>query len=536
MRAGRLLTNPMILVCALLFAAAGALAGGKDRPVVRGDGQLVRAARPWRGIGVNYFDAFSRTLAPEGDTSYEAGFTALQQAGIPFARIEGCGFWPRDNALYQEDPAAYFRRLDAVAESARRHNVGLILSLFWNPSTVPDMVGEPVSAWGKADSRTRAFMRRYVREVVGRYRHTEAVWGYEFGNEYNLGASLPNASTQRPPVAPALGTPAARSERDEWSYEDIRSAFADFAREVRKNDSRCLIVTGDAFPRESAWHNWKQKSWVHDTPAQFAEMLQDDNPSPVNTISVHAYGDSATRIREASTVARRLRKPLFVGEFGASGVSDKTHREFEALLAAIESEKVPLAAVWVFDYRDQDGEWNVTAANSRSYQLRAIADANGRIARDLREPIRRGASGGTNAGSTDRNLEHTQPNSSVPARRDSGRGSRRCAEPEEPHRLGALRARPQREADVAEGGRSGPDGGPPEARIKAHRVARRSASRARIVRPRRHRAARTICFGWRTSKGFQAARDRLSRVSRLARIAPPRSGRVGAPIRRPSPR
>ena len=108
MRAGRLLTNPMILVCALLFAAAGALADGKDRPVVRGDGQLVRAARPWRGIGVNYFDAFSRTLAPEGDTSYEAGFTVSPAGGNPVRADTGAAaFWPREfNALYQEDPAA----------------------------------------------------------------------------------------------------------------------------------------------------------------------------------------------------------------------------------------------------------------------------------------------------------------------------------------------------------------------------------------------------------------------------------------------
>lgn len=368
-----------MLALLVLFGALSAGSRADVAPTVRADGVLVRAGKSWRGAGVNYFDAFARTLAREGDTSYEAGFAVLELAGIPFARMEACGFWPRDNRLYRERPDEYFRRLDAVVASARRHRVGLILSLFWNPSTVPDMVGEPVSAWGDTGSKTRDFMRRYVREVAGRYRGNEAVWGYEFGNEYNLSASLPNAAEHRPPVAPELGTPPSRTIKDEWTYETIRSAFADFAREVRKRDKRKLIVTGDAFPRDSAWHNWKERSWTHDTPEQWAEMLRDNNPDPVNAISVHAYGDCAAQISAANAVAKRARKPLFVGEFGAPGDSEKSRKEFEALVAAIESERVPLSALWVFDYRSQDGEWNVTAANSRAWQLQKVSELNRRI-------------------------------------------------------------------------------------------------------------------------------------------------------------
>jgi hypothetical protein len=36
-------------------------------------------------------------------------------------------------------------------------------------------------------------------------------------------------------------------------------------------------------------------------------------------------------------------------------------------------------ALWVYDYAGQNGQWNVTASNERSYQLKAVAEANRRV-------------------------------------------------------------------------------------------------------------------------------------------------------------
>jgi hypothetical protein len=335
---------------------------------------------------VNYFDAFYRHLLDPRDTSYEAGFAALAQARIPFVRLMGCGYWPVEQKLYQQNREAFLRRFDDVVRAAERHGIGLIPSLFWHVATVPDLVGEPVSLWGDPGSKTHAYLRAYVQDVVTRYRESPAIWGWEFANEFNLGADLPNASEWRPPIVPSLGTPRSRSEKDEWSYETIRTAFTAFAREVRRYDPNRIISTGDSLPRPWAWHNWKEKSWTRDTPEQFATMLTGDNPDPVNVISVHAYGDSdyddlSKAIRDAAAVAERVRKPLFVGEFGAPGPAAKSEKEFRALLAAIEAARVPLAALWVYDHKDQDGTWNVTATNERAYQLRAISEANARLPR-----------------------------------------------------------------------------------------------------------------------------------------------------------
>ncbi len=346
---------------------------------VSAQGIVLKDGKPYRGIGVNYFDAFYRTLRDPHNTSYDAGFQTLEKAGIPFCRMIGSGYWPSEQKLYRENPHEFFRRFDAVVRSAERHHIGLIPSLFFNEPCVPDLVGEPLSAWADPKSKTQAYMREYVRDVVGRYRHSPAIWGWEFGNEFNLSADLPNAAEHRPQIVPPLGTPATRSAQDDVNYEAIRAAFTAFARDVRRCDPDHLISTGDGFPRESAWHNWKEKTWTTDTPAQTAAILLADNPGPIDVVSVHAYENSASAIRTDAALARRWKKPLFVGEFGASGPPAKSEAQFREILKAIEDSDVPLAALWVYDFRSQDADFNVTATNVRAYQLRAISEANARL-------------------------------------------------------------------------------------------------------------------------------------------------------------
>ena len=121
------------------------------------------------------------------------------------------------------------------------------------------------------------------------------------------------------PVAPQLGTPTSRSERDQLTFAMVREIFAAFGREVRKYDPRRMIVTGDSFPRVSAWHQEHEGKWTGDTPEQFAEMLGLVNPEPINAMSVHLYAVDESRLGQAAQDARKLNKPLFVGEFGAPG-------------------------------------------------------------------------------------------------------------------------------------------------------------------------------------------------------------------------
>ena len=345
-------------------------------------GELLLNGVSFQGIGVNYYDAFERTLGGIARTNYDAGFRELAARKIPFARFSAGGYWPQDWGLYQTNRSQYFARLDGVVKCAGQHGVGLIPSLFWQLSTVPDVVGEPCNRWGRIHSRTIAFMRDYTREVVRRYSQSPAIWGWEFGNEYNLPADLPNASEHRPPVIPGLGTPSHRTAEDDLAQADVRVALREFALEVRKYDSFRVIISGNAFPRASAWHQAKEGSWKQDTREQFAEMLAADNPSPLNTLCVRGYDLIADigRLDQAMTVAKSAKKPLFIGEFGVPGATTaESKTRFEAILTAIETHRVPLAALWVFDFDAQALEWNVNATNNRNWQLDSIQQANLRM-------------------------------------------------------------------------------------------------------------------------------------------------------------
>ncbi len=166
-------------------------------------------------------------------------------------------------------------------------------------------------------------------------------------------------------------------------------AFAAFAREVRRHDPHRAIFTGNSAPRPSAWHQWKEGTWQQDTEKQYAERLRRDNPDPVDTLTIHLYWDAQKRfgrqvpvkefLRRTLAIAAEAGKPLFVGEFGSESTGQETEERFERILAAIESSGVPLAALWVYDFPHQDGTWNITPENARSWQLDAIAAANRRL-------------------------------------------------------------------------------------------------------------------------------------------------------------
>ena len=304
------------------------------------NGKVMRGNKVFCGIGVNYFDAFYRTLLKPGDTSYREGFATLKKLGIPFARLSLMGYWPSESTLYFTDKIRYFAQMDDVVKTAQRNNVGLIPSLFLNTANVPDLMKEPLDAWGNPDSKTRAFMRTYTREVVTRYKNSPAIWGWEFGNELNLAANLPNAAEHRAPVVLDRGTMPTRSQRDDMTSEIMRAALTAFAQEVRAIDKTRLISSGNAFPRLSAWHNLHKKTWDTDEPQQWATMLLGDNPDPLDTICVHAYEDYE-RIGVATALAMRAKKPLFIGEFGVEGTdaTPELKAKFAAVLAAVESRR-----------------------------------------------------------------------------------------------------------------------------------------------------------------------------------------------------
>ena len=363
------------------------------------DGTLLLNGDPYQGVGVNYFSAFTRTLeeGQQNDISYRTGFAYLKERKIPFVRFSVNGFWPKNWGLYRDHPDAFFKSLDAFVAAAEEFGIGLIPSFFWHTPTVPDLVGEPVNQWGNQNSKTHELMRKFIRDVVVRYRDSPAIWGWEQGNEVNLLVDLPGENDNLPPIVPSLGTPSTRSKQDKLYTADLTVMMEAFAKEVRKYDGTRIVITGNAVSRPAARNLWKNQSWTKDTRAEFMEMLAVQNPDPMDMLCTHIYPAIANEgyfgneqvgvekvIQASMEAAAAQHKPLFIGEWGAQEAvyGTQTPDKFRELLRAIEDHHVPLSAMWVFDYPPQDTEEGINVAPNngpREYMLQEIMKVNERI-------------------------------------------------------------------------------------------------------------------------------------------------------------
>lgn len=339
-----------------------------------------------RAYGVNFFDVFTRLLGESSRDPVDA-FSELARYRVAFVRFAAGGYWPSDWQLYVRDPEAHFARLDSVVDAAERAGIGLIPSLFWNYAAIPDLVGEPMTAWRDPRSKTIAFMREYTERLVARYRHSRAIWVWEFGNEMNLYVDLPNGDKWLPKVRRDKGTPASRSFKDEISLVDLSNATEIFEATVRAQGATQPLSTGGGMPRPYAFHNWKRKTWDLDDPGQFSEILQRQNPMGFQLFSVHLYphheskypklGENYDAILDrVSRAAEATGGVVFIGEFGVSGNGNRAKAEFDRIVSAISRSRVALAALWVYRFDWQRATYDVRPGGPREYQLARLRDEN----------------------------------------------------------------------------------------------------------------------------------------------------------------
>lgn len=344
------------------------------------DGHFYKDGHVYRGVGANYFDLFRRVMNNPVDTTSLAGLERLAQAGIPFVRFAG-PYSAEEWKLYVDNKEEYFRRFDLVVRRAEQVKIGLIPSMFWT-LTLCETVNESRDQWGNPQSKTSALMRQYVSDVVGRYKNSPALWAYEFGNEMNLAADLPNADKFRP----KNGT-----VRDDITAKHLVTMLSEFAKAVRSVDPSRAIISGNSHSRASAWNNTASKSWTADTQAQAKEIILRDNPAPLDTVGIHFYGDHKPEKELGNWVLSRLaylkwlrgiadevKRPIFIGEYGCAiqASPEKNRETYEALLKEMTETNIDMAAFWVYDLPSQNKDWNVTFENERSYMIKLTIEAN----------------------------------------------------------------------------------------------------------------------------------------------------------------
>jgi endo-1,4-beta-mannosidase len=349
------------------------------------DGRFFHEGRPLRAVGVNYYDLFTRLAAKPQDTSSLQGLKTLASLGVPFVRFNAGGYSGKDWERYRADPEVHFVAMDRVVREAERLGIGLIPSVFWS-SALNEAVGERRQSWGDPASETLEQMRDYTQRLVSRYKDSPAIWAWEFGNEWNLKMDLPNAAQLRKP---------GQDERDDLTSEQVLLALREFSAGVRNIDPSRPLITGHSHPRAAAWHNTHEKSWKADTREQWREIMLRDNAGGYDTLGIHIYADKEVNaecgrwatgwmdfLAALREVADETQRPIFIGEFGLGDggehAPEEVRRRFKEVMDAMEQNGIDLAAVWVYDLKNQTGNWNITPDNERAYMLQEVIEANRR--------------------------------------------------------------------------------------------------------------------------------------------------------------
>jgi len=354
-------------------------------------GRLLLDGRPYRGMGINYAQCFWHLLRDPENRDFVEGFRILgEDYQIPFIRFAACGYFGKEWELYAENPEEYFRLMDLIIREAEKRKLGLIPSLFWAKAAVGDWCQEPLGEISNRESKTRAFYRKYAAEFVNRYKDSPAIWGWEIGNEYLLGADLPGLIGLQK-LEPGATEP--RTAADKLTTPGILDLYVELYQIIRGIDPHRIIVTGEAMPRKGAWNILNRDDFGLDTREQWLEVFLMVTPAPYSVYSVHFYPGNKDYfegeeigleelLQVVVTEAHRKGGVVWVGEFGAA-LRDRPYGPAEEemvrkMFRVIKDTGVELSAPWNFSPPGVEFQptHDITPANERAWFLSEIAAFN----------------------------------------------------------------------------------------------------------------------------------------------------------------
>jgi hypothetical protein len=354
---------------------------------VETDGTLTLAGKPFYGIGFCFYDGFLRTIRDPKYQPYTPSIKKIADSKIPFIRVPFSGFWPNELKLYQNKPADYFHEMDLFVKTCEENRIGIIADLFWTKFSVSDVVGETVNQIGNPASKTMEYARKYVRDVVSRYKDSPAIWGWEIGNEFNLAADLDKQGEPPlgyPYVLTSRGTPAQRGPADRISSQDVETYFTEVEKVIRSLDPHRMISNGTADFRAAQYHLRTQRTWTDDTEEELRTIMDIFSPRTVNAISVHITLDkdkdglSQKRFNRNVQIeellggyvklAKQSKKVLYMGEFHGD-----TDANFVRKINAIKASGMQLSSLW--NYGDAANA-KTKSFSDDSFMFSRTAEAN----------------------------------------------------------------------------------------------------------------------------------------------------------------
>jgi len=313
------------------------------------DGRFHLDGKPFAEISFNKFDLLwqlydqlsaGKTLDDANPVvqAQDKALRELHEMGFRTIRFFALPWGPAGPEAYA-DPAKRERlygALDKALELCDRHDIRVVWCLEAGNFTDTQLV--PGTGWvhgaeqkrelmSDSGSRGRQLLYRYLDETVARYKHRKAVLMWEIGNEITLNADIGNADRihdgERMPT-----------------LKDVAGFFDDVAKRIKATDPLRLVSSGGSHMRESQWNLYQNRSWNKDTfEEQFKCFDLLYTGSAVDVIDVHSYmnhkpgyvisdgagGEALLGNKEWWKIARRIGKPLMIGELGlqAAAKSEK---------------------------------------------------------------------------------------------------------------------------------------------------------------------------------------------------------------------
>ena len=321
----------------------------KDHVLSIKNGKLFLEGRPFAEISFNKYDLVWQLYDQlvEGKVldaanpqvqAQDKALRNLQRLGFKTIRIFALPWGPAGPRSYAdpENRKKLYAALDKALELCDAHDIRVVWS--FGAATFTDTKLDAAKGWvfgeeqerelvANAESRGRKLLYRYIDDTVERYRQRKAVLMWEISNEVTLQADIGDANR----VYNGERMPTLR---------EVGGFFDDVAKRIKSADPLRLVNSGGSNMREAQWHLYKNEGWKTDTfEEQFKcfELLYAN--SAVDVVDIHSYPDNQPgyAIKGTNgqpmwldnqgymTIARRLGKPLMIGELGLRAVarSDK---------------------------------------------------------------------------------------------------------------------------------------------------------------------------------------------------------------------
>ena len=301
------------------------------------DGKLYLQGKEYRAVGVNFYTAFRLYLDrgweyPKGRGKEFARkeLEKLSARGIPIIRVMGLFssnefyevFFDKHKRAQRAKRKEFFSALDAFLDDCNRLGIFVVYDLMWNMQNLADLGKHSLyESITNPKSPGNLQFEEFSRAVAARYKNRPGII-FGIGNEYNLKADLrvwlPQGVLEQTPLAEEQKL--YRGPDNNFNSLELAAFFKRAIAGVKRAAPKHLVVTGNAEPRLEAMH--LMRAALGSTDAIELDSLTEHEAaivlleSSADMVSSHYYANEHIGAAWYRRVARRLGKPLFMGEVG----------------------------------------------------------------------------------------------------------------------------------------------------------------------------------------------------------------------------